>query len=567
MLAWLKRRARPQDATGSVDTLVAQADAARECGERSAALRLYADAHAAAPDRVYPVYWLATLLQEDRNLDEAWKLAERGLALEPAQVGLLARMASIASDRLDPQAALDLYRRVATIAPDFPDIDALLADQYCHLGQIDYGIAAFDRAIAQAPDSCTLEQSRLFCLNYSDRRSPQALADEHRAWGRKYGLPDARPSAARPPSDDRLHVGYVSPDLRNHAVAYFVAPLLAHHDRARVTVSVFDTSTQAEDAMTASMRPHVDHWHRVAELPDTELAELIRAQRVDVLFDLSGHTRGNRLRVFAHRPAPVQVSWLGYLATTGLPAIDFRLTDAVMDPPGMTEALHTEELVRIPVQACFSPLTESPDVGPPPSQSGEPLTFGSVNQWAKVSEATKGLWAGILADRPAARLFVVARGGQNPEVKERISREFAQRGARDGQVSVFPFGATTDFLRFLNRIDVALDPFPYGGGTTTMQCLWMGVPVVTLAGTTSMSRNSIGPLSRVGLADLVADSPASYRDIALRLGADAPRLASLRRDLRSAMAASPSMDADAFARSVEDACRSMLDARLASTRE
>ena len=340
---------------------------------------------------MYTLYWLSTLMQEAGRLEEAFHFGERGLDLDPQQVGLLARMASIAHDRLDPVAALEFYERVAELAPDFPEIDARLADQLCLVGRVDEGIAAFERAIARAPEPAKIEQSRLFCLNFSNRVTPLALADAHRAWGAKYCRPSPRTGAsfARKPADAPLHIAYVSADLRNHAVAHFLAPLLAHHDRAHFTVSVFDTSDAAEDTWTAAMRVHVDHWHKVAGLSDGALAEAIREAAVDVLFDLSGHTQGNRLLAFAERAAPVQVSWLGYLATTGVPAMDFRLTDAMMDPPGMTESLHTERLVRLPVQACFAPATDAPDVRPSPSQAGAPLTFGSVNQWVKVSESAK----------------------------------------------------------------------------------------------------------------------------------------------------------------------------------
>jgi protein O-GlcNAc transferase len=553
---WLKRRSAivaPPVAPRSTESLIAAADAARERGDRGEALALYTSAHASAPDRVYPLYWLATLLQEAGELDSAAAYGIRGLNLEPSQIALLMRMASIADARSDPLEALRYYERVAAIDPEVPDLDASLADQLCYLGRLKEGVAAFDRAIVRAPDSQRLQQSRLFCLNYSDLLSPSAMADEHRAWGRLHerefaGSPCERPAIA---DRGRLRIGYVSPDLRNHAVAYFVAPLLRHHDRARYEIVVFDTSREAEDWMTAEMRSSVDTWHRVGAIDDDAFAAAIRAVGIDVLVDLSGHTKGNRLLAFARRPATIQVTWLGYLGTTGLTAMDYRLTDAHMDPVGMTEALHTEALVRLPVQACFSPWPDAPRVSPSPLADGHPLTFGSVNQWAKVSDGCKDLWASILAACPGARLFVIARGGHNPALQRWIASEFERRGAQPGQVKVFPFGTTTDFLRFLGRIDIALDPFPYGGGTTTFQCLWMGVPVITLAGVTPMSRNAIGPLVHAGLQDLVAATPEAYREAAVALGHDAVRLVRLRGALRSGLADSPAMDAGGFARAVE----------------
>ena len=566
MLGWLKQKisgpAPALPAAADADALIAAAEAARERGDAAEAIRQYRDAHAAAPSRAYPLYWLATLLQDSGELKDAFAFGQRGLALDPDQIGLLLRMGSIAGALLDPVAALGFYQRAAQLDPDVPDIDALLADQLCHLGRVDEGIAAFDRALARNPESLKLAEARLFCLNFTNLLAPAALAREHMAWGQRVERTVQRlpPRAASGGAiDGKMRIGYVSPDLRDHAVSYFVAPLLERHDRNRFDVSVFDTSALPEDFMTARMQACVTGWHRVSGLSDDELAAAIQAAGIDILVDLSGHTKGNRLNVFARKPAPIQVTWLGYLGTTGLKAMDYRFTDAYMDPPGLTEALHCEELVRLPVHACFSPLRDTPGASPSPVAAGAALTFGSVNQWAKVSAETRDLWAAVLVRCPGARLHVIARGGHNPALQRMIAAEFARRGARADQVQVFPFMSTPDFLQFMARIDIALDPFPYGGGTTTMQCLWMGVPVVTLAGATPMARNSIGPLHGAGLSDLVAGSPSEYQEIAVRLGRDVARLAALRRDLRARMAASPLADGAGFARGVERAYETMRD--------
>jgi predicted O-linked N-acetylglucosamine transferase (SPINDLY family) len=229
-----------------------------------------------------------------------------------------------------------------------------------------------------------------------------------------------------------------------------------------------------------------------------------------------------------------------------------------MDPTGMTEHLHTERLVRLPVQGCFAALPGAPTITSSPASARGAVTFGSVNQWAKVSAATRDDWASILRRNPAARLWIVARGGQNPKLQRIIVDEFANRGADPAQVRVFPFMRTDEFLALLGEIDVALDPFPYGGGTTTLQCLWMGVPVVSLSGRTALSRNAVGPLARVGLSDLVATTRSSYIDIADRLGKDLGRLDHERSTLRERMRRSPLMDANAFARAFESACDDML---------
>ncbi len=464
------------------------------------------------------------------------------------------RVGSIAHKRCDPVAALTAYQQVAALAPDFHGIDGLLADQLCYVGRVDDSITAFDRAIANDP-SQAFRQNRLFCLNYSDRLTPAQLANEHRSWGsaveaRVAPLP-RRPIRHR----SSLRVGYVSPDLRDHPVASFLAPLLKHHDRARFQVTCFDTSPGAEDEVTAELRTYASDWHRVGKLSDELLAAKIREHEMDILVDLSGHTRHNRLEVFARQPAPVQVTWLGYLGTTGLSRMNYRLTDATMDPPGLTDSLYTERLVRLPLHACFAPSADAPVPAPVPR--GAQRTFGSVNQWPKVSPATRDTWARLLIANPDARLRVIARGGHTAGMGELIKNEFARRGARAEQIETAPFMPKPQFLEFLTGIDVALDPWPYGGGTTTFQCLWMGIPVVTLAGATAPSRNSIGPLANLGLENLVAGSPDDYIDIATQTLANRPWLAELRVSLRDEISRSPLNDGSAFARSVEAAFEAM----------
>ncbi len=298
-------------------------------------------------------------------------------------------------------------------------------------------------------------------------------------------------------------------------------------------------------------------WHRVGHLDDDALSADIRQKGIDILIDLAGHTSGNRLLTFARRPAPVQATWLGYLNTTGLTAVDYRISDSHLDPPGLTEELHTERLMRLATHACFAPWPDSPAISPSPVNGRERLTYGSVNQWPKVADPVKDVWAQILLQAPEARLLIVARGTQHNTVRARVIDDFARRGVRPEQVTVHAFLPSREFLQLLGQVDVALDPFPYGGGTTTMHCLWMGVPVVTLRGRTAMARNSVGILDAVGLADLGAATMEEYRDTALALGRDHARLAMLRSVLRIRMTASRLMDADAFARDFERALVAM----------
>jgi predicted O-linked N-acetylglucosamine transferase (SPINDLY family) len=554
MLPWGKQAGRP---ASDVGTIIADADIARERGDDAQAIAGYTAAHEAAPDRIYPLFWLASMHADRRDYALAERYARAGLAIDPGQIGLLFRLGAISHAQRDPVEALDCYERIRALDAGVPGIDALLADQLCYVGRVDQAIAAFERALERSPESLAISQNRLFCLNYTSRMSPAELADAHRAWGREH---EARVQPLAPSSrlpGHPLRIGFVSGDLREHAVARFVSPLFEHHDRSRVEFTCFDTSPDAEDAVTATMRTRVRDWQRVGDLSDEALAKAVRDSGIDVLVDLAGHTRHNRLLVFARKPARVQVSWLGYLSTTGLTRIDYRLTDAHMDPPGMTEALYTERLLRLPVQACFAPGDEGAPVEPSPAGEGEPVTYGSLNQWPKVSEDARRVFATILVRNPQSRLLVVARGGQNPRMQRLVAESLARHGARLDQVQVLPFMTRQEFNALARRVDVALDPFPYGGGTTTFQCLWMGVPVVTLAGRTAISRNSIGPLVHAGLGDLVAASADDYVRIASDLGADVARLRELRSGLRGRLAASILQDGKAFARAFEAACDAM----------
>lgn len=309
--------------------------------------------------------------------------------------------------------------------------------------------------------------------------------------------------------------------------------------------------------MTARLRPFADEWHRVGHLGDEALADLIEAIRIDILVDLAGHTQSNRISVLARKPAPVQATWLGYLNTTGLAAVDYRITDAYMDPPGRTEAWHSETLVRLPHHACFAPDEAAPLPGPVPLTANGHVTFGSLNQWSKVTECVRDVWARILLAVPRSRLVVVAQGGHTYGFASAILDEFEKRGVGRDRVDVRPLVPLPAFLALLQGIDVALDPFPYGGGTTTLHSLWMGVPVVALAGETAMARNAVGPLHAVGLAPLCASSTDDYVQTAVGLACDLPRLSVLRQALRGRMKASALVDALAFTSAMQEALRTM----------
>ena len=404
------------------------------------------------------------------------------------------------------------------------------------------------------------QNNRLFVLNYTDLMSPEALSEEHRRWGslhesklwdRSRGWDNHRDP------DRRLRIGYLSADFRTHAVSYFTEPLLAHHDKERFDIVCFDMAPRPGDKVAVRLRSHGHEWRSAGNEDDPTLAATIRDAGIDILVDLSGHSSGNRLLVFARKPAPVQATWLGYLNTTGLESIDYRITDHFLDPPGVTECLHTESLVWLPNHAALQPPQDAPDPGPLPAWRAGHITFGSFNNWAKVTDAMKQTWSNLLCRVPASRLLIVALGASNEGFRAMIASDFSARGVAPERIEIRQLMPFRNFLEMLKEVDIGLDSYPYAGGTTTLHSLWMGVPVVTLAGRTAFSRNSVGPLSETGLSRLVASNPEDYVERAVELSRNLPRLANIRVGLRDRMRRSPLVDGERFARSLEAAYRAM----------
>lgn len=458
----------------------------------------------------------------------------------------------------EPDEAAYHLREAARLRPT-------LAAAWYNLGLLEFERAryaeaehAYRQAIAAEPAVDAWQHSLLCLLNYAPGHGRREVFQAHRAWARRFAAPRrAHAARARPREAARLRVGYVSADFRGHSVAFFIGPVLAHHDRSRFEVFCYDNWAQPDDT-TARLRGLVEHWRPVHALDDDALERQILDDRIDVLVDLSGHTLGHRLPVFARKPAPVQATWLGYPQTTGLDAVDYRITDHHMDPAGETEAYGTERLWRLPECGfCFAPPEDAPLSRRPPSAAGGALTFGSLNQYFKVSDAAVAIWARILAAVPGSSLRVLADHADRPPAAAAVRARFAAHGIAPERIDVRGRTDLAGFFGQLAQIDIALDPFPYNGGTTTHQCLWSGVPVVTLAGNSAMSRCGVTILAAVGLPELVATSAAEYVAVAARLAEDPARLATLRAGLRDRYRASPLYAAERFTRRLEEAYDAM----------
>ena len=434
-------------------------------------------------------------------------------------------------------------------------------------GRTDEALPHFRAALAADPQPAT-HSNLLLALNATTGLTPAEIFAEHRVWAARHaaafypkaGTATTARASGEPFAPRRLRIGYVSPDFVNHAVAFFMEPVLAAHDRAKVEVFAY-ANALTEDAVTARLKSLCEHWRDIARLNDDDAAALIRADGIDILVDLAGHTARHRLQVFARKPAPVQATWLGYPNTTGLEAMDYRLTDEISDPREATDGFYSEKLVRLPGPfLCYRPPAESPPVGPLPMLAQGHVTFGCFNHASKLSAPSIVLWARLLAEHPAARLRFKSRGLADEMAAAGLWAKFAARGIAAERIVIDGRTlSTTGQLGLYNEIDVALDPFPYNGTTTTCEALWMGVPVVALAGATHVARVGASLLTHFGAPAWVAATEDDYLRIAGELVADAARLADIRRGLRARMRTGALCDGPRFTRGLEAAYASFLN--------
>jgi predicted O-linked N-acetylglucosamine transferase (SPINDLY family) len=450
-------------------------------------------------------------------------------------------------------AAIAAYRRAIVAQPDYPDAHSNLGNALKDRGELDEAMAAYRRALQIKPDDLEAHSNLVQALHYHPGHDAMAFAEEHRRWNRQFGDPlkqFARPRSNPAVAGRRLRIGYVSPDFRNHPVGRFALPLLEQHDRERFEIICYSGVTSS-DSVTERFRGLAGKWRDTVGLSDARLDEMIREDGVDILVDLAMHTAGNRLLTFARQPAPVQVTWLAYPGSTGLPSIGYRLTDAHMDPPGEKQAWSAEEAVRLPdCWCCYDPVDDMPEINALPARSAAGVTFASLNNFAKVHEGVLALWARVMDAVRGSRLLMFCPEGR---ARERVSAFFGARGIGADRVEFAGFLPRWEYLSLYQRIDLALDPFPCNGMTTTCDALWMGVPVLTLPREMPASRAGLSLLSCVGLGELAASSEDGFVRIAVELAGNLPRLAEMRATLRARMRASPLMDAPRFARNLEAA--------------
>ncbi len=540
-------------------------NALRATGQLPQAEAAYREALHLDPDHLEARCNLGRAVHAQGRPEEAIAWFRAALAGDPEWVDPLVDLGNALKESGRDSEAAAAYREVVQRKPDHAGAHNNLALMLAEAGRAREAIANHRRATTLLPESAALHSNLLATLNYDDAADGQEHFQEAQQWAGQHAEAlgkNVPPHGHDANPDRRLRVAYVSPDFCEHSVSCFLAPLLEQHDHVNVEVFCY-ADVRHPDSVTESLRRQADVWKSIVGLSDAAAAELIRGDKIDLLVDLAGHTARNRLLLFARKPAPVQISYLGYPSTTGLAAIDYRLTDGRADPPGETESLHTEKLWRLPATAwCFASPGEYPPVtlrgGEGEGGGNGGVCFGSFNNFAKVSPRIAELWGRILEAVPGSRLLLKAQGLTDPDKCQRVRAYLADHAVDVHRLELHPGLATrAAHLSVYGKLDIALDTFPYHGTTTTCEALWMGVPVVTLVGKPHVSRVGASLLGGLGLTELIAHDPEEYIAIAVKLAADAARRAELRSTLRQIMRASPLMDAPQFARDVEAAYRQM----------
>lgn len=506
---------------------------------------------------------LGNVYREQGQLTEAISYYRRAVALNPNFADIHNNLGALLSLHDQLTEALVCLQRALSLDPNSAEAYANVGGVLREMGRIEEAVKYYQRALELKPTEALFYMALVMTLHYSAHYDPLTIFLAHQQFNERYAKPLTR--LMKPHLNERtprrkLKIGYASPDFRRHSVVYFIEPILAQHDRSQFEIVCYYNCPNS-DEVTLRLQRYVDHWRDCFYWSDEELAERIRQDQIDILVDLMGYTGNNRLLALAQKPAPVQMTYLGYSSTTGLTAMDYRLTDAYTDPEGIAEQFSSETLVRMPHSYfCYQPADETYliTVNPPPVLQNGYLTFGSFNHHPKLSPEILTLWVTILRALPTSKLFIKSRCLADATVQQNLMKYFTSGGIAPERLILSPFALTlTEHLTMYHQIDIALDSYPYNGATTTCEALWMGVPVVTLVGVTHVSRMGLSILETLGLTELIAYTNEEYVNIALKLANDREQLQHLRATMRARMQSSALMDATSFARHLETVYRGM----------
>ena len=513
---------------------------------------------------------MGNLLNRLKRYDEAIFYYKNALSLSPDYANAYNNLGYAYRIQSRVVQAARIFERGLRIDQDHFDTYVNYGGTHKDLGRVDIALTCYERALSLNPDSVNAMSNLLFAHNYTDGMTPEAVSQRHFQVGRK--IKETHPDKGIPHQNVRdpnkvLRIGYVSPDFRQHAVSFFFEPLIRNHDRSKFEIYCY-AELFVEDHVSKTLQGLSNRWLNTVGMSDDELEARVRADGIDILVDLAGHTAHTRIAIFSRRPAPVEVTWLGYPNTTGLKSIDYRLVDAITDPVGPADALAAETLVRLPdVFLCYMPPTDAPEPVALPCEQTGTFTFGTFSTLAKLSPSTLDAWAEILKQAPGSRLLLKSRLFIEEETRLLYRSRLVERGVDADRITFMdPIPDTVGHLGSYNLIDIALDPFPYNGTTTTCEALWMGVPMVVLAGDCHAGRVGMSLLSSIGHTELIANTTEQYVDIASSLASDLPRLKTLRTNLREHMRVSPLCDANRFTRSVEATYRDIWQSWCAGRR-
>jgi predicted O-linked N-acetylglucosamine transferase (SPINDLY family) len=525
-------------------------------GREREALALWMDALSLQPRFADALVNLANADLRAGLADAAMARLREAIAANPRHIPALGNLGELLLRRRSYSEALCVLKEASRLDPRNADVVVNIGRIYSECGHAREARAVFESALRLRPADRVASSNLLMSLHYCDDIDAASVFRAHAAWGRQHPTKDRPAPRLLDISENgaTMRIGLLSGDFSDHAVMRFLLPVLEHRDLDRAEFHCYYTGSRRDDVTMAVARASTA-MHMVGELTDESLASRMRDDALDVLIDLSGHSADGRPSVLAHRPAPLQASWLGYLCSVGLPSVDFRLTDAVADPlqPDVRPAL--DRVWRLPSLWCYQPRPDSPVVSDLPSSAGGIVTFGSMNNPAKISESSLSLWAGVLAEVPGSRLSIYAH--DDPLCRDRIRHALQDLGVASDRVAFFGRLAAADYLAHYSTMDIVLDTTPYTGGTTTCDALWMGVPVVTLAGDRSFSRTSASVLHAAGYPSWIAESRESYIRIARSLAEDIPGLAAVRAAMRAKVARSRLCETDSISGQLCDALQAM----------
>ena len=527
----------------------------KEFGDAAGAVSAYRQAIRLRPDYPEAHHNLGNMLYEVSQFDEAVTEQQKAIALRPQYGEAYCSLGNVLRQQGKMDEAIAAYQRAVELRPAWGEAYNNLGGILQETGRLSEAVACYRKA-AELTKDLRVTDNLLVLLHLDSANDAKAIYEEHARWNRTYArqLAPLNPHFPNDRSEDRrLRIGYVSAYFNGHPVGRFLTPLFENHNHERLEVFCYSDVIKG-DATTDRLRSGADVWRDVVRLNDEQLAQQIRSDQIDILVDLGMHTNANRIFVFARKPAPVQVTYLAYCSTTGLETMDYRLSDSFLDPDDCNQPYYSERTVRLRSYWCYPAPGDAPEVNGLPFTSSGCMTFGCLNNFSKVTDAALSIWLEILRNVGDSRLILHA-----PEGTHRLrARQLAEASGIDPQRIEFVGKAPiSDYFRQYHAIDTALDPTPYGGGTTTCDALWMGVPVISLAGRTAVSRGGLSILSHIGLPELVASTVAQYVQIAIALAGDVARLTELRAGLRQRMQCSVLMDAPGFALNFEAALREM----------